>query len=289
MQRLAGLLCPRSPPRVAGAAGYACAFALLVEADSIDNLANAAVRLARQATRCAHAEFVLSDDIQLTHPSAPGNTDSGISISLADARAQLQLRFTAADLQRDDWSDADCAWIDLVELRLRELLQQRELRNDIASARSNEYLQRALYSIADLSYADIDVPEMLARVHQVVARLTYAENFFVALYDETLDSLYFPYYVGIDDPASTTALTRLSAADYPSSLTFAVMHTGKSLLGPSLDLRASLGLTPDDRLGPECVDWLGVPMLEGDKVRGVVVVQATTRATGYSEDDATLA
>ena len=52
--------------------------------------------------------------------------------------------------------------------------------NCCASAKSNAHLQRALYTIADLSYADIDVPEMLAGVHAVVARLTYAENFFVA-------------------------------------------------------------------------------------------------------------
>ena len=175
VQKLAASLHPRSPPRGSGAASRECAFALLTQADSFGRLAAVVEAMARQTTGCSDAELSLSNTQAVADPAS-----AEIVVPLADGLARLTLRFAETDAAREDWTDADGAWIDLADLRLRELLRQRELREDVASAKSNAHLQRALYTIADLSYADIDVPEMLAGVHAVVARLTYAENFFVA-------------------------------------------------------------------------------------------------------------
>ena len=49
-------------------------------------------------------------------------------------------------------------------------------------------LQTALYSIADLASSELDMPDMLRRVHAVVGELMYAENFFIALYDAERDT-----------------------------------------------------------------------------------------------------
>lgn len=288
VKTLIGLLRPRSPVRNTEPATAACALALSTGAGDLDGLAAITERFSREYLRCSGAEFRLVEASAANPAGEIQHEPAQIIVPLADGRANLHLSFEAGETTGRTWSDQDCAWIDVVDLRLRELLRFRDRDDEIAAARYNEDLQRALYTIADLSYADISVPEMLARVHEVVGRLTYAENFYVALYDDILDVVYFPYYAGIDDPNNSTASTHLKARDYPNSLTFAVVHSGKSLLGPSAELRASLGLSPDERLGPECVDWLGVPMLEGERVRGTVVIQSYDENRRYSEADRAL-
>ena len=288
METLIGLLRPRSPVRNIGPASAACALALATEASDFEGLASVAERFSREYLHCRGARLQLNDAGACSRLREVRLDQEEWVVPLADGRAGLHLMLEANEATGRTWSDQDCAWIDLVDQRLAEILRFQDRDEEIAAARYNEHLQRALYTIADLSYADISVPEMLARVHEVVGTLTYAENFYVALYDDILDVVYFPYYAGIDDPDNSTASTHLKARDYPNSLTFAVVHSGKSLLGPSAELRASLGMFPDERLGPECVDWLGVPMLEGDRVRGTVVIQSYDEKRRYSEADRAL-
>ncbi|HET9033188.1 MAG TPA: EAL domain-containing protein [Dokdonella sp.] len=149
-------------------------------------------------------------------------------------------------------------------------------------------MQQALYTIANLVYSNLDTFEMLARIHDVVGKLTYAENFLVALYDDARDVMAFAYYADADGATPSYREEELHASDYPNSLTFAVLHGGRSLLGSSVALRKQLGLARDYSLGPECVDWLGVPMIEGDCVRGAVAVQSYDENRRYSEDDRNL-
>lgn len=288
METLIGLLRPRSPVRNIGPAAAACTLVLATEAPDFARLAAIAERFSLEFLHCRTARLRLNDAGAGTRPRDIDPGPAECVVALAHGRASLHLTFDADAMTDREWLEQDCAWIDLVDLRLEEILRFQDRDEEIAAARYNELLQRALYTIADLSYADISVPEMLARVHEVVGSLTYAENFYVALYDDVLDVVYFPYYAGIDDPNNSTASTHLKARDFPNSLTFAVVHSGKSLLGPSAELRAGLGLFPDERLGPECVDWLGVPMLEGDRVRGTVVIQSYDEKRRYSEADRAL-
>lgn len=53
-------------------------------------------------------------------------------------------------------------------------------------------LQEALYEIADLASGGSDMDDVFARLHEVVGRLMYAENFYIALYDRSSRSIRFP-------------------------------------------------------------------------------------------------
>ncbi|MBL0165328.1 MAG: EAL domain-containing protein [Xanthomonadales bacterium] len=255
--------------------------------DDLDVLKDEVERLAREMLPCRDARL---DWIKADGSAAElfPFSEGAISVELADGRVRLQINVEADRNQPGEWNKRELGWIDLLDLRLRELLAIRELSAESTAARNSEHLQQALYAIADLAYSDIDVAELLARVHRIVAKLTYAKSFFVALYDDERDVMRFPYYVDNDDSEETDTQLELAASDYPGSLTFAVLHRGRSLLGPSVELRRQLNLKPHPSLGPECVDWLGVPMLEGDRVRGAVVVQSYQDSRRYSEDDRTL-
>ena len=46
-------------------------------------------------------------------------------------------------------------------------------------------LQTALYTVANLASAGLDMQDTLRRIHDVVGALMYARNFLIALYDGT--------------------------------------------------------------------------------------------------------
>ena len=70
----------------------------------------------------------------------------------------------------------------------------------------SEKLQRSLYAIADLASSDLDMPDMLRALHRIVSGLMYAENFYIALYDEGADALRFIYLKDTIDPRVLKAL-----------------------------------------------------------------------------------
>ena len=56
-------------------------------------------------------------------------------------------------------------------------------------------VQAALYRIAELASAARDLQEFYRSVHAVVGELMYANNFFIALYDEERQLICWPYYI----------------------------------------------------------------------------------------------
>src|SRR5690606_25930903 len=73
-----------------------------------------------------------------------------------------------------------------------------------------------------------------------------------------------------------------------NSLTFGLLRHGGIMRGPSNAICEQLGVPVDVSLGPESVDWLGVPMIADGEVRGAVVVQSYDPAVRYSQADADL-
>ncbi|MGB0132237.1 GAF domain-containing protein, partial [Dokdonella sp.] len=284
MSRLAEFLRPQNPIRALTLELLPHAQELL-QCNGIDALRVRIEHLARDQTACTGAMLELDIPESGAIDSTNQDPETRLSIELANGRAVLQLTFNAGDMEDREWTEANCAWIDWADHCLRESLHTRNLLSELRSARSDERLQQALYQIANLSYSNIDLTEMLARVHEAVGQLTYAENFFVAFYDDVDDIIRFPYYVDSDDRTAPDSPIEFRAHEYPDSLTLAVAHQGRSLMGPSEQLRKQLGLGDDPRLGPECIDWLGVPMLEGERVRGAVVVQSYDVNRRYTEDD----
>lgn len=158
----------------------------------------------------------------------------------------------------------------------------------IASLEKSKQLQQALYEIADLSGADLEMSEMLRRIHVVVASLMYARNCFIALYDPLREAVRFLYYADEKDPWVTDPEVEFTEQNMPNSLTFALLRDGKPMRGPSAAIRQRLGVPQDLSHGPDSLDWLGVPMLRDGRVSGVVTVQSYDRANVYDEGDRAL-
>lgn len=263
-----------------------------MQARTIPALAEAADALARRwlgARQSRLAESVaVEESTARSSVHLSGDGAAALAIPLADATYRWQLDLPGGTEAVRANAPVLCELIDLLDLRLAELSANDHLNRSLATTQRNENLQRALYAIADLAYADLDMREMLARVHAVIDGLTYAKNLFIATYDDARDVMRFIYYGDQGHAPILLADDELAGADYPNSLTLAMVRRGRSMMGPSARLRAELDIELDPRLGPESADWLGVPMLEGDRVRGAVVVQSYDEAVRYSEEDRAL-
>src|SRR5690606_11406989 len=111
----------------------------------------------------------------------------------------------------------------------------------IESLEKSERLQQALFEIADLSGAALDLNELLGRIHSVVAGLMYAENFYIVLYDDQRDSFRFIYFADRQDPYIADPSVEIRAEDAPTSLTLALLRLGEPVQGPSEHVRGRLG------------------------------------------------
>lgn len=203
--------------------------------------------------------------------TADGNARVAVAVSLP----------SAGGAERRTWlkqaQSLVAAELDLARAQLR-----------IAALEKSKRLQQALYEIADLAGADLEMTEMLRRVHAVVGTLMYAENCYIVLYDNTRDTLRFLYFADKLDPYVADPDYEFSDEEMPNSLTFALLRHGQPVRGPSAEVRESLGIVRDPRHGPDSLDWLGVPMRRGDLVLGAIVVQNYDTAASYDDEDRAL-
>ena len=163
----------------------------------------------------------------------------------------------------------------IAELEAREAQQARA-----------EQVQAALYRIAETASAVEDMAAFYAAIHEIVGGLMYAENFYIALYDERRQLINYPYFIdsvdedipdpnewipfGIGDASGGTA--HVLRHGQPEFVTLAQMRE-----------RAARGEVVI--VGAEAEEWIGVPLRADGHTIGVVSVQTYREDRTYSPDD----
>lgn len=168
-----------------------------------------------------------------------------------------------------------------VALRTSELsLVNVALREGIAERERAEHLQAALFQIAELSSRPGDMVEFFRSLHRIVGELLYARNFYIALFDTETQIVSFPYYVdeSIAPPPPRRGQRGLTE--------YVIRQRRPCLIDEDEALRLNAEGTID--LGGRDVrlrSWLGVPLFDGDDVRGVLAVQSYAQLVRYSPRD----
>jgi len=188
--------------------------------------------------------------------------------------AALLVDAGSASRSFDDWARS-------IEPLVANALEKDRLRQSVARLEQAERLQRALYEITDMASSNLDMPTMMAGLHRIVGRLMYAENFFIALYDEDSDSIRFIYFADVadDDWQDPEAIEPMSMIE--GSLTWHLIRGAKPLMGPTEQLYRQI-TGPLAVIGPGASDWLGVPIVIAGRVRGALVVQSYEHGGLYS-------
>ncbi|MEG5263360.1 EAL domain-containing protein [Pseudomonas sp. JDS28PS106] len=169
-----------------------------------------------------------------------------------------------------------------VLLRTQQLSAANQaLRQEIADRERAEHLQTALFQIAELSSQPGDMAQLFHRLHTIVGELLVALNFYIALYDSVTGEVTFPYYVDertLDAPRSRRG---------QRGFTEYVIRQRRPCL---IDREDAFEL---ERLGEIEVQqeysrsssWLGIPLFEEERVRGVLVVQSYSLNVRYTQRD----
>ena len=151
----------------------------------------------------------------------------------------------------------------------------------------SEQLQSALFAIADMASSEMDLGDMLRKLHAIVASFMYAENFYIALYDDQRDALRFIYLLDTTDPLVRDANEFVPMSEMEGGLTWHVIRERKPLMGSLPMIRGQIS-GPMREIGMDCYDWLGVPVMVGERVRGVLVVQSYVERPRYTAADQAL-
>jgi GAF domain-containing protein/DNA-binding response OmpR family regulator len=148
-------------------------------------------------------------------------------------------------------------------------------------------VQTALYRIAEAATATNDLQAFYREVHATVATLMYAENFYIALYDDRRRAINFPYYVDSMEPdIPDPNLWEPFGVGNAKGVTAYVLRTGKPELISSDrhdELRRAGEIESIGIVGAG--DWLGAPLTADDATVGVVVCQTYSADQHYSEAD----
>ncbi len=150
---------------------------------------------------------------------------------------------------------------------------------DITERKRVEQMQRALYRIADRANVAEDLQEFFAAVHMIVGELIDARNFYIALYDEKLGLMSYPYYVDEHDDAPK--------GSFPpqKGLTEYVLRKDHPILVHSNMMEELQKQGEVDLIGSMFVDWMGAPLRSGAHCLGVLVAQSYSEEVRYTEGD----
>lgn len=141
-----------------------------------------------------------------------------------------------------------------------------------------EKLQSAMYRISELTNSNVELTECFLVIHEIVGELMNAQNFYIALYDESTHVVSFPYFVDEYDPAPESQPFRKGLTEY-------VIRTGEPLLASPMKFEELVASGEVEPIGAPSVDWLGVPLKAGDTTFGVICVQSYSEERRYSEKE----
>ena len=251
----------------------------------------------------------------LAEPAASADLSGPLEMTLAEAEAEAQAQAQAqagspaagADTLALAWNDdegarlwlrarlpapldadARAAWTAMARTLLDSALEATRAKVRMDKLERSGRLQQALYEIAELAGAEVEVGRMLHRLHGIIDSLMYAPNCYIVTCDENLSSVRFIYFADQLDTYVPDEEEEWTEREMPNSLTFGLLRHGNAVRGPSIHIRRQLGLPYSEFQGPDAQDWLGVPMKRGDRVCGAIVVQSYDRPACYTDEDRAL-
>jgi PAS domain S-box-containing protein len=232
----------------------------------------------------AHAmSFGLSDPDQLT-----GKSDFDFFTREAAQRAyedeQMIIKtgqpvFKEEKLTRKDQS---VAWFFAMKMPLRDnkgnIIGTFGISRDITLRKRTELENEVIYEIIQGIVTTSNLDELLKLIHHSLGKVVYAENFFVALYNNEIGLFSFPYFVDKFD--STPLPTSMG-----KSCTAYVFRTGKPFLFTKEAFDHLKEQNEITLVGSPSPSWVGIPLQTPSRIIGVLVLQHYEKENTYSKND----
>ncbi|MBD3369885.1 PAS domain S-box protein [Candidatus Fermentibacteria bacterium] len=127
-----------------------------------------------------------------------------------------------------------------------------------------------------LEYSSIE--EIYGAIHQAISRLFFADNFYIALYDQRSGMINFPYFVDSRDESP-------QPRPFGKGLTEKVISTESVLLITRKDMEQMIERGEMELIGKFSRWWLGVPLRVRNKVFGVLAIQSYGEGPPLSHEE----
>lgn len=148
---------------------------------------------------------------------------------------------------------------------------------DITAERKSQLVQEILYHISTAALKQYDIKEIYPIIVHELSKIWDTNNFFIALYDKTSDTLSLPFFADEKD--------NFYEIPTESTITGWVIRQNKSVLLRENDLK-DLEESGDIKLvGTPCKVWMGVPLKVESDIIGVMCLQDYKDETKFTHDD----
>src|SRR5665647_305629 len=148
---------------------------------------------------------------------------------------------------------------------------------DITERKRDEQIQKLLYFISTAVLTTQNIEELVEIIRNQLGNLLDTRNFYIAFYDEESDMFYTPHAVDQKD--------NMESWPAKKSMTGYLIKQKKALLVTAEDVSKLVANGEIQIVGTPCALWLGVPLLEEEKVMGAFVVQSYDNPNAYSAKD----
>jgi PAS domain S-box-containing protein len=148
---------------------------------------------------------------------------------------------------------------------------------DITTERKNQLLQEILYNISTAALKQMDIKEIYPTIVHELSKIWDTNNFFIALYDKTSDTLSLPFFADEKD--------NFYEIPTKKTITGYVIKNNKSVLLKENDLRLLEESGDIELIGTPCKVWMGVPLKVENDIIGVMCLQDYNNEDKFSQDD----
>lgn len=149
---------------------------------------------------------------------------------------------------------------------------------DVTDRRRTLRKQAVMYAISEAAHAVEGLDDLYRSIHQCVSEILPANNFYIAMYQPSTETLSFPYFVDeFDAPPGSRRLGK--------GLTEYVLRTGQPLFASPEMFADLIARGEVESIGEPSVDWLGVPLILDGTPLGVLVVQTYSEGVRYTQED----
>ena len=146
----------------------------------------------------------------------------------------------------------------------------------------SELIQSSLYKIAEAAHAAKGLDDLYLAIHNIISKLMYAENFYIAIFDKENKKINFPYSVDQKESGnkapSEVKLEKNSLTGHCLELGVPLLYTKKDIM----DLKKLGEVSP---IGTISETWLGAPLKIRDNTIGVAVVQSYDKTQLLTVED----
>jgi len=164
------------------------------------------------------------------------------------------------------------------QLEEQNLLLDQQVKERTSELLQSTKIQTALYKIAEATNSSHNLDDFFKRIHSIVGDLMYANNLFIALYDEATDILSYPYHV---DEFTDTFPPRPMGDE--RNLTSFIIRTGKPITHGQAEFMAAQATGDYVPKGTPNEDGIGAPLFDKGKVIGAIYIQSYDKNIHYTE------